>query len=882
MSKWIFPFIILFPLLVSGKTKPSREMIPPDYKIKAIRLENPINLDGRLDEHVWQNGDGVSDFTQREPEEETEPSQKTLVHLAYDDEALYIGARMYDTHPDSIVGRLARRDVYVNSDRFVLCLDPYLDRRTGYYFGLNAGGTQYDGVLFNDEWSDDSWDGVWEGRVERDQYGWTAEMRIPFSQLRFKQKSNQVWGVNFLREIQRNNEKNFLAYTPKNSSGFVSRFPQLVGMQNLKLPSHFEILPYARTKAEYTHPDEGNPFNDGSRYAPDMGVDIKYGLGSNLTLNMTVNPDFGQVEVDPAVVNLGDVETFYSEKRPFFIEGSSIFNFGYGGSNSFWGFNWWGPTFFHSRRIGRAPQGSWPDNDYADVPEGANILSAAKITGKLGDNWNVGAINALTKKEAGRFEYEGKTSTADVEPLTYYGVFRAQRDLNDSRQGIGFMSTITARHFDDARLRNDMNSKSLTLGMDGWTFLDTSKTWVIAGWAGATHVMGTTERITNLQRNSQHYFQKPDADHVHVDSTATSLTGYAVRLWLNKQKGNWLFNSAFGMLSPSFDVNDLGFMGYADWINSHVGFGYKWTEPGSWYRSVTWISSFFASFDFGGNRTAGGLWNMFNSQLSNYWYVECVAGYYPGHVDNRLTRGGPLSRANGGYELNAYVHTDDRKSWDLYFGTYGYRSGKENWNRQIETGIEWKPKANVSVSFGPEIFWNHEYAQWVDVFEDPTADQTYGSRYVFGEMAQIQTGANIRLNWTFTPKLSLQLYLQPLISHGDYSNFKELAEPGTYDFHTYTEEISLENDEYTVDPDGAGEAEPFTFSNPDFHIKSLRGNAVLRWEYLPGSTLYFVWTQQRFNSDYDSEFGLGRSLKRLWSEKADNIFMVKMTYWLNI
>ena len=531
-----------------------------EIEVQAIRLEETVTVDGILSESVWHNGCCVTEFTQREPDEWAEATEKTEVRIAYDDDALYVGARMYDSAPDSIIARLGRRDEWPSADFFRFYIDPYYDRRSGFYFGLNAAGTCDDGILYNDEWSDDSWDGVWQGKVNIDDKGWTAEMRIPYSQLRFQKKDRYVWGINFRRCIERKHEHDYVVFVPMNGSGFVSRFVDLVGIENIDPARQIKVLPYSRLKAEYIPADPDDPFNDGSRYPPDMGADFKIGLSNNLTLDATINPDFGQVEVDPAVINLGDVETFYSEKRPFFIEGSSIFEFGYGGSRNFWSFNWSGPEFFYSRRIGRRPQGSLPDHDWVQVPEGTQILGATKLSGKIGNNWNVGTLLALTARENAKLDTSGHTFQAEVEPLTYYGVARAQKEMNEGKQGLGFISTLSKRMFEDTRLKDDFNRAAGTFGVDGWTFLDSEKRWVITGWAGMSHVRGSKERMLSLQESSRHYFQRPDASHVSLDSSATSLTGYAGRILVNKQKGNIIFNSALGVIDPKFDINDMGFM----------------------------------------------------------------------------------------------------------------------------------------------------------------------------------------------------------------------------------------------------------------------------------------------------------------------------------
>ena len=388
----------------------------PRPVVRAVRTPRPITIDGDLSEYTWRTAPVWDTFVQRDPEEGAPATEKTEVRIAYDDAALYVGARMHDSSPDSIVARLGRRDANCTSDYFVVYLDPYYDRRSGFYFALDAAGTFYDGVLTNDEWDDESWDGVWEGKVQQDSDGWTAEMRIPFSQLRFK--GTNTWGVNFERDIARKHESVYLVFTPKDGSGFVSRFADLRGIEQITPPSRVEALPYVTAKAEYTRSTPGDPFNNGKKYTPGFGADFKVGIGTNLTLDATVNPDFGQVEVDPAVVNLSDVETFFSERRPFFIEGASIFNFGQGGARSYWGFNWSTPDLFYSRRIGRAPQGSVPDADYVDLPPGTRIIGAGKLSGQFGDNWSVGTIQAVTAREYAELSTNGVHSRAEIEPET--------------------------------------------------------------------------------------------------------------------------------------------------------------------------------------------------------------------------------------------------------------------------------------------------------------------------------------------------------------------------------------------------------------------------------------------------------------------------------
>lgn len=882
MSKFLIIILLFIAVLDLFASSDTLQIRNNDVILIAEKLKSPIELDGELNESIWQSGNTFENFIQREPQEGAPASERTLIKLAYDEKYLYLGARMYDSSPDLIMARLTRRDEEVDADNIVLCLDPYNDKRSGYYFGLNAAGTQLDGILYNDSWDDDSWDGVWEGKVNRNSKGWTAEMKIPFSQMRFNQADSMVWGINFRRVIARKNEEAFLVFVPKNESGFVSHFAKLTGFREIHGSGQLEILPYITARAEYFHFEEGDPFKNGKSYIPGAGADFKMGVGSNLNLNATINPDFGQVEIDPAVINLSDVETFFEEKRPFFVEGSSIFNFGYGGARNYWGFNWGNPDFFYSRRIGRQPQGSLPDDvDYYDYPTGTHILAAGKLTGKLGDSWNVGTIQNVTKREYAKISTNGIQSETEIEPLTYYGIFRAQKEFEGGQHGLGFMSTLALRDFKDEILRDEINKDALSFGLDGWTFLDESKNWVIAGWTGASYVNGNEQRIIDLQKSSRHYFQRPDAEHVSIDSSAKSLTGYAARIHLNKQKGNFFINTAFGFISPSFDVNDLGFFYRADIINWHAGAGYYWSDPNDIFRNLELGGAVFQNHDFGGNKTWEGFFHFGSMQFTNYYNANWNFGYYPETFNNNRTRGGPLTLNPAGYQVSFNLSSDSRKDWLVGLGC-GISESGSSYDWFAEASLELRLLPNISFVFSPQFVREFSYAQYVDTYSDPTATSTYGGRYVFAELDQKTLSSSIRLNWTFTPKLSLQLYVQPLIAAGDYTNYKELKAPSTYDFKIYGQEGStFDPATNTADPDGEGPAQPIEIDNPDFNVHSLRGNAVLRWEYLPGSVIYFVWTQTREEAEEIGDFKFEESMTKIVQAEPDNIFMIKITYWLN-
>ncbi len=876
-------------LLQIASTSVDPAVFASPRQVHAVRAAAGIVVDGDLSDAAWKEAEPFNHFTQRDPTEGASPTQRTEVRVLYSDEALYVGARLWDTAPDSVVARLARRDAQVTSDRFAVYLDPYHDKRTGFYFGVSAAGTQYDGTLKNDDWDDDTWDGIWDAKVHRDPEGWTVEMRIPYSQLRFRAGDRQVWGVNFSREISRNNERDYLAYTPKGSSGFVSRFAELSGLDQLRPPKRLEFTPYVTSKAEFLQHAPGDPFNDGSRFRGSAGLDAKLGLGSNLTLDATVNPDFGQVEVDPAVVNLTDQETFYPEKRPFFVEGADIFDYGFGGANNYWGFNWPGPDFFYSRRIGRPPQGGVPGAQYVDLPQGTTILGAAKLSGKIGHDLSFGALSALTDREHARLQLPTGRSSVEIEPLTSYNVLRARRDFAEGRQSIGVIATGTFRDLRGPALRDQLSGEALSLGVDGWTFLDASRVWVLTGWAGGSRVSGSRTRISALQQSSVHYYQRPDASDVRLDPTATSLSGYAGRLSLNKQRGDWLVNAAFGVISPGFETNDLGFLSRTDVINSHAVVSRRWSTPGRLFRFARINTGAFRVYDFGGLRTGEGYMLSGGVEFHNYHSTQVFLSYNPDRFNTRRTRGGPVMVSPAGWGGELSYSTDDRKAVigevSLSHSTSG-RGDDNTWGGSV--GLTWKPAAAVSVKFGPEYERSRMGAQYVGTFADSFATSTFGNRYVFAYLDQTTLSANLRVNWTFSPTLSLELYAQPLLSSGGYRGFKEVARPRSYDFNRYgaggstltaNRDASGRVVDYTVDPDGAGAASPFSIGNPDFSFASLRGNAVLRWEYRPGSTFYLVWTQDRSDQSGDGDFEFGRSLRRLGQAKGNHVVAVKFSYW---
>ena len=860
---------------------------PPQKSIQAARAETGIQIDGILDEPVWQR-EGNSDFIQSDPKDGGAPSEQTVVWVAYDDTALYVAARMYDSTPQKITCRLGRRDEMVESDWFYFAVDPYYDKRSGYQFGVNPSGCIIDWTLSNDINRDTTWDGIWDCSTSIDDKGWTVEIKIPYNQLRFAKKQSYIWGVNFRRHINRKNESVGFVWVPKEIPGYVSHFARLEGIGGINPGRHIEVMPYAVGQAQFSPGEPGNPFQTGKDYLGNAGFDLKLGLSTNLTLDATVNPDFGQVEVDPAVINLSAYETYFQEKRPFFIEGSNIFdNFGRGGVAYNMNVSFPLPEFFYSHRIGRSPQGYVSSSGYVDVPDRSTILSAFKLTGQIANGWKIGVINAFSAREYARIDMGGERFQEEVQPFSNYGVIRGLREFNEGHQGLGFMATSVIRDLRSDTLSSILADNAFSLGIDGWAFLDKNKTWIFNAWVGGTHIQGSPDMIDRLQRSSLHYFQRPDASHVSVKEGATSLSGWGGRFQINKQRGNTIVNIAVGALSPGFDPNDSGYQwGASDIINVVCVIGQLWPHPGKVFRSVIVAAGPFRNYDFEGNKIWDGVLALAEGQFLNYWNFNTLLAYNPETIDNNLTRGGPLVQVPYGYQIDTGARTDSRKP--IVFGVNSSIYNRptidsHSWDSSFS--VRWKPQSNFSLSIGPGYSYRITDYQWVKNVADPLMTDTFGKRYVFGRLDQKVLSAEIRINWVFTPRLTLQAYLQPFLAVGKYDRFKELARPKSSDYNIYGENsstINYDNGIYTVDPDGSGLSPSFAFYNPDFNFKSMRGTVVLRWEYHPGSVLFFVWTQNRQDFSHPGDLQLRRDLGDLFTAPGDNIFLFKVSYKWNM
>ena len=863
--------------------------------VTAIKLSEPLKLDGILDEGLYSTKVST-DFIQYVPDNGLPATEKTEMWIGYDESALYIGARLWDSEPDKIVSRIGRRDENNNTDLFEVIIDSYHDKRTGFSFQINPIGAVNDEAYYNDSFTERDWDAIWEGKTKIDDKGWTAEMRIPYSQLRFGEKDEYVWGILPARYIQRKDEWDYFGFQSLEESGLIRHQSDLVGIRDISPPKRAEIRPYITSDYRNLPKQNNNTFIEGNDTNLGIGADFKIGIGNNVTIDGTINPDFGQVEADPSEINLSAYETYYDEKRPFFIEGQNIFLFGRGGPTNNFGVNYSEPRLFYSRRVGREPQGQiYAHPDSIKMPGVTNILGAAKVSGKIKGDWSVGALTALTNQEQAEYYLKGDKIEQLVEPATTYNVIRAQKEINEGKQGLGFIGTSAHRFLDGIDILGDLSNEhnlydqiaenATTVGLDGWTFLGSNNDWGIGAWFAASKVSGSKEMIYNLQRNSGHYFQRPDVDHVELDEDLTSLSGYAGRIKVNKETGNVVFNAALGFLSPGFESNDMGYQGRTDIINAHIGLGYNWTKPTDYFRSFWTVLLYGDNHDFSGTAVGNELAWIGQLRFNNFWSLHTDVYYNPEYLSNTALRGGP--RVIAPSSINFYrwgFHTDSRKSTTIgphfsykYIDNGGYIKG-------FDIEFTSRIRDRLTLSINPDFNNKLTTDQYVTFITDENNADMYGKRYIVGKLDQTTFSANIRLNYTFTPKLTLQTFLQPFISAGSYTDFKEYSQPESYKFLNYGEDnsstISTTNNGYSIDPTGGNTDDSFTIHNPDFNYKALIGTLVLRWEFSPGSSVFFVWTHNGTNFENPGDFSLGRDLGDILSSKADDIFAVKLSYWI--
>lgn len=884
---------------------------PQNGHAKAIRTLRAtpstasVVVDGRLDESVWSSAQPATDFLQSQPKEGELATERTEIRFLFDDEALYVGARMFDRlGVRGVRPRLVRRDQFSEeSDWITLVFDTFHDHLGRTRLSVNASGAKEDGYGPGGSNVDASWDPIWQAATTIDSLGWIAEMRIPFSQLRFSRDAEQTWGVQAIRFLARLNERTHYAFWRSNEAGGPSRFNHLEGLRIAEAPRRFEVLPYVVTRNSYVRPgNPNNPFTHKVFYDVRAGGDLKYLLTSNLTLNATVNPDFGQVEVDPAVINLSQFETFFPERRPFFIEGSGLFNFG--SFSCYFCSNVSSLSLFYSRRIGRLPQAgslatARASGGFADIPENTTILGAAKVTGRTKNGFSIGVLDALTAEGRARIETpDGRELDQIVEPRTNYFVGRLKKDFRGGNAVLGGIVTSTRRNMNDAGLLPLLPAHAEAAGPD-FSLTFRNRTYSVIGSYALSSVGGDKRAITRLQNAPARYFQRPDREGSSgfllsdsLDPRADNMRGVAGYTRIGKDAGDWLYEAAVNFRTPGFEVNDIAFNTRSDYVWNNANLARSWTKPTRYYRNMFALVGAQRQVNFDGDFTDGQFHLRDGAQFPNYWSANAFYIHRPEASDDRLLRGGPVVRRAANDFVNAYVTTDSRRKVVLETNPSYQRNTEGFDSYSVNLFFRLKPAPNISLSVGPNFSYGSNGAQYVTAYSDTTANAFYDRRYVLASIEQRTLSFDTRVQWTFTPNLSFELFMQSLVGSGDFFDFKEFAAPRTLEKRLYgtrgstidsTIATSGQVGRYTVDADGAtGDSPATTFDNPDFIRRSLLGNAVLRWEYLPGSTIFLVWQQSRNASDVRGDFDFTRDYGQLFGTNPRNYFLLKVNYWFGM
>ncbi len=900
--------IVALLLVLSSKSQAqqtTKSQNDPRPVAQAALRQGEISVDGRLDETAWAAATPITELSQSSPDEGKPASQKTEIRILYDAAALYIGARMYDSlGAKGVRTALARRDQVMNgdnnltSDRISFVFDTFRDKNSRSWFELNP-----DGVKGDHQNGDPSYDPVWEGAAKIDSLGWTAEFRIPFSQLRFSRASDQIWGMQIWRNVDRRNEQDMWAFWRNNEYGGPAYFGTLEGIKLSSQPRQMEIVPYATTRSKLERARPGDPFHSNTEMTYRAGGDVKVNLTSNLTLDATVNPDFGQVEVDPAVVNLSVFETTFSEKRPFFVSNSQYFSTG--GFSCYFCSNVSSLSLIYTRRIGRSPQLAGllsGRSDFMDAADATTILGAGKVTGRTSKGITVGVMDALTNRERARFRVVGSAadSTLEVEPLTNYFIGRLRKDFRGGSTRVGTITTMVNRNLTNpdevARLRS--NAQAFGLDLDHhWA----SRAYSFNIQSALTHIGGDTAAIRRAQFSSARYYQRPGRTETTdalfsttFDPTRRNLYGYGFYARLAKETGNWLWETTQNWRSPGFEVNDLGVLGRADYKWMLVNVFRQWTTPGRWYRNMYTIWGAQTQNNYEGDKNEGDWHVWWQATFKNYMNVSSFVLIHPSVYDERLTRGGPTVIRYGYNMLSTNLGTDSRKRivGNVQVQYITARDNTEGGRVAYYPSLTFKPSSRLLVSLSPSLDLDNTAQQYVTAATDATvAPQFAGTRYVFGRLQQKTFSMDTRVNMTFTPTLTLEMFAQPFLASGKYTSFKEFAEVKSRRMYLFGRDngstVVAERDPqtgkltgYRIDPDGSGPATELTFDNPDFNLRALRGTGVLRWEYRPGSTIYFVWTQERNGFDQFGNFNFSRDRSALFRDRPTNVFQIKGTYWI--
>jgi len=836
------------------------------YHTCRLSVEKPV-IDGKLDDACWKTGEWSGNYTQWIPNEGAKPSQPTFMKILYDDKNIYVAIRAFDSIPQKISRKAGRRDEFTG-DMAGISIDSYHDRRTGFEFDVSAAGQKIDLLLTNPQNVDLNWNAVWSVKTAKEDSAWTAEFEIPLSQLRYSNDSEQVWGLHAWRWIDRLQQESDWELQTSTSPGILYLFGELQGIKGLPKSRRIEIMPYVSGKFNTFKPESNNLFADkGRSWAGNVGLDAKIGLASNFTVDLTVNPDFGQVESDPSVMNLSAFETFYDEKRPFFLEGKNIFSFDFDNS-----------SLFYSRRIGQTPSfyPSLGNNEFMKYPDNTSILGAAKVSGKTAKGLSIGMLQSLTASEDARIDSLGKRKNINVEPLTNYSVVRVQQDFKQGNTVLGGIFTSTNRFINTPHLEF-MNRNAYTGGID---FLHQwhDKEYFLDAKLVASSITGSREAMTNLQQSSARYYQRPDIQYVRLDTASNRLSGYGGDVRIGKgSKGLWRYSTELIWRSPGLDLNDMGFMQMSDVIKQKNSVYCFVNKPVSIFRTYNVSMSETNNWDFGLNYLSSNVNLGAYFEFLNKWAVNTSVSYTTPSLDTRILRGGSAMLLPNGWYENLYARTDPSSKFcfelNTELSTSGYGSARYY---SVQPSVRFTPINTLKLSTSFNYSGNRNDLQYIT-----TVDGDNDPKYILGKIDQQTLGVTFRVDYNITPELSIQYYGSPFATIGKYSDFKRVTDPKasnyTDRFSGLTPTLNGSNT-YEVSENNTN----YNFGKPDFNFDQFRSNLVFRWEYRPGSQFYLVWSQDRTTFSQPGSPNLNDGMNSIKGIFPNNILLAKFNYWFSI
>ncbi|MFH0759430.1 MAG: DUF5916 domain-containing protein [Bacteroidota bacterium] len=810
-------------------------------------------IDGVLDDEIWNLGEWQGNFTQQQPVGGVPGTENTYIKVVYDRSNLFVAIICQDSEPDLIRDIFDRRDA-LNGDMTGIAIDSYYDKRTAFEFNLSAAGQKMDLKHLGDYQWDFNWNAVWDGATSRCDTGWIAEMKIPFSQLRYADTGEQLWGMHIWRWISRRYEEDQWQYIPVQAPAMVYLFGELHGVQDIRGSRQVEFLPYVSAAV--------NPLR------PNAGIDAKVGISSDYTLDLSINPDFGQVEADPSVLNLTSFETFYEEKRPFFMEGNEIFDFDLDGDIP-----------YYSRRIGSAPDfpqevDSW---NISDVPNTTTILGAAKFTGKSKKGLSVGVVNGLTAQEYGvATDESGTEKEIQVAPMSNYLASRVKKDFNEGNTIVGGMFGLVSRISADSIIQEMTPASAVSGGLDLLHYWK-NKNYFFEAKSMASQLQGSQEAILQKQLSHTHRFQRPDADYLEVDSLREELSGHGGLIRAGKKGGGFNFSLMGQYRSPGLNLNDLGYIRQADFLGQVLKFAYRMDEPGDWIRNYSIGINQEARWSFGGEYTFGRAGIDFILMTNKMLRYSINYHYNFSSLDIRELRGGPALRLDGMHQAGLLLTTNNSKDlagiaglhYDVYTKANAHQFG-------LYGGGDWTPFRKLKFSLRATLDNRKYHQQYVDILDG--LDETL---YMVGYIDQRTASLTFRGELFLTPELSLQYYGSPYYSVGSYNDFKRVDQSGSRDLAGRLAPVNS-----TFDPGSNSytfeyNAESWSFGNPDFSFMQFRSNLVFRWEYKLGSTLYLVWAHDR--SDWESYYNpISEITGELFGIKGNNVFMFKLNFWFSV